>query len=143
MSSRHPSNEAEVEIEYGSAVRAELDEAEVHYNSHEFILNNAGAPIVDVIRIEANWLSLRLRVSIDYEVQANFSMAVWDSIDKEYVSIGSSSAVTEDSYECDVLLSLTGDFSSGIDQTAVGEFGIDLRLPGVDIGEVEPDMHDD
>ena len=136
-------NEAEVDVQYGSAVHAELNETEVHYKSHTFILDEGGQPVVDVIRIEENWLSLRLRVSIEYEVRANFSMSVWDSIDREYVSIGSSSALSADSYECDVLLSLTGDFSKGIEQTAVGELGIDLELPGTDVGEVEPNMHDD
>lgn len=136
-------NETEVDIEYSSALHAELDETEVHYKSHAFVLDMAGQPIIDLIRIEANWLSLRLRVTIDYEIQANFSMSVWDSIDREYVSIGSSSALTKDSYECDVLLSLTGDFSKGIEQTAVGELGIDLKLPGADVGDLEPDMHGD
>lgn len=136
-------NEAEVDIQYSSAIHAELDEAEVHYISHDFVLNKNGQPIVDLIRIEASWLVLRLRVNISYKVQANFSMAAWDSIDREYISIGSSSAVAKDAYECDVLLSLTGDFSKGIEQTEVGELGIDLQLPGVDVGEVEPNMHDD
>ena len=136
-------NETEVDVEYSSALHAELDETEVHYQSHEFVSDAQGHPIIDVIRIEAHWLSLRLRVEIAYEIQANFSMSVWDSIDREYVSIGSSSAATEDSYVCDVLLSLTGDFSKGIEQAAVGELGIDLNLPGADVGDVEPNMHDD
>lgn len=136
-------NETEVDVEYSSALHAELDETEVHYKSHSFVLDKTGQPIVDLIRIESNWLSLRLRISIDYEIQANFSMSVWDSIDREYVSIGSSSALTADSHVCDVLLSLTGDFSKGIEQTAVGELGIDLKLPGADVGDVEPNMHDD
>jgi hypothetical protein len=136
-------NEAEVDVEYSSAIHAELEQTEVHYISHEFINDTEDRPIVDVIRIEANWLSLRLRVEINYEIQAHFSMSVWDSIDREYVSIGSSSAVAENSYICDVLLSLTGDFSKGIEQAAVGELGIDLQLPGADVGDVEPNMHDD
>lgn len=136
-------NEAEVDVQYSSALHAELDEAEVHYKSHDFIQGKDGQPIVDVVRIEANWLALCLRVLIHYEVQANFSMSVWDSIDREYVTIGGSSALAEDSYECDVLLSLTGDFSKGIDETEVGELGIDLELPGADVGDVEPNMHDD
>lgn len=136
-------NEAEVEVEYSSALHAELDQTEVHYISHEFALDTEDRPIVDVIRIEANWLSLRLRVEIQYEIQAHFSMSVWDSIDREFVSIGSSSAVTEDSYICDVLLSITGDFSQGIEQAAVGELGIDMSLPGADVGDVEPNMHGD
>lgn len=136
-------NETEVDVEYSSALHAELDETEVHYKSHDFVVDKAGQPIVDLIRIEANWLSLRLRINIEYEIQANFSMSVWDSIDREYVSIGSASALTAASYVCDVLLSLTGDFSKGIEQTAVGELGIDLKLPGADFGNVEPNMHDD
>jgi predicted nucleic acid-binding protein len=136
-------NESDVDVQYSSAISAELDETEVHYMSHDFVLSKNGQPIVDLIRIEASWLVMRLRVNIAYEVHANFSMAVWDSTDREYVSIGSSSAVAEDSYECDVLLSLTGDFSKGIELTEVGEFDFDLKLPGVDVGEVEPNMHDD
>jgi len=136
-------NETEVDVQYSSAIHAELDIAEVHHKSHDFVLDKNGQPVVDLVRIEASWLALRLRVNIDYEVQAHFRMAVWDSIDREYVSIGSSSALAEDSHECDVLLSLTGDFSKGLDQTAVGELGIDLNFPGVDVGDVEPNMHDD
>jgi hypothetical protein len=136
-------NEAEVDVEYSSAIHAELEQTEVHYISHEFLRDMEDRPIVDVIRIQANWLSLRLRVQIQYEIQAYFSMSVWDSIDREYVSIGSSSAVAKNSYTSDVLLSLTGDFSQGIEQAAVGELGIDLQFPGADVGEIEPNMHDD
>ena len=136
-------NETEVNIEYSSALHAELDEAEVHHISHHFVLDKNDQPIVDLIRIEANWLSLRLRVTINYEVEAHFSMSVWDSMDRDYVSIGSASAATSDSYSCDVLLSLTGDFSKGIEHAVVGELGIDIRLRDADIGDVEPNMRDD
>lgn len=136
-------NEAEVDVEYSSSIHAELEHTEVHYISHEFLLDTEDRPIVDVILIEKNRLSLRLRVKIQYEIQANFVMSAWDSIDREYISISRLSAVVKNSSTCDVLLSLTGDFSQGIEQAVLGEFGIDLQLPCADVGHVEPNMHDD
>ena len=102
-----------------------------------------GRPIVDLVRIEENWLVLRLRVEISYDVVAWFSMSVWDSTDKEYVLIGSSKATRTGSTDTDILVSLTSDFSKGIENVKVGGLSLDLDLPVADMGDVEPNMHDD
>jgi len=136
-------NEAEVDVEYFSAIHAEPDQVEAHYRKHEFVRDARGRPIVDLVRIEESWLVLRLRLLLTYDVAAWFSMSVWDSIDKEYVSIGSSKAASAGSVETDILVSLTADFSHGLEHVKVGELALDLQLPVAEIGEVEPNMHDE
>jgi hypothetical protein len=136
-------NEAEVDVEYFSAVHAELDVVEVHYRKHEYVRDDRGTPLVDVVRVEEGWLVLRLRLLIAYDVVAWFNMSVWDSIDREYVRIGGSKATREASVETDVLVSLTADFLHGLEHVKVGELTIDLELPVIEIGDVEPNMHDE
>lgn len=136
-------NEAEIEVEYSSAFHADPDQTEAHYINHEFVKDKHGRPIVDLVRIEENWLVLRLRVEISYDVVAWFSMSVWDSTDKEYVLIGSSKATRTGSTDTDILVSLTSDFSKGIENVKVGGLSLDLDLPVADMGDVESNMHDD
>ena len=136
-------NEAEVEVEYFSAVHAEPDQVEAHYRTHEYVRDHRGRPIVDLVRIEESWLVLRLRLLVTYDVAAWFNMSVWDSIDKEYVDIGSSRAASAGSVQTDILVSLTADFSHGLEQVRVGELALDLQLPVAEIGGVEPNMHDE
>ena len=136
-------NEAEVDVEYSSAVHANLDVVEVNYRKHKYVRDDRGLPIVDLVRVEESWLVLRLRLLITYDVAASFNMSVWDSIEKEYLRIGSSRFTREGSIETDILVSLTADFSHGLEHVKVGELSLDLQLPVVEIGDVEPNMHDE
>lgn len=133
-------NEAEVEVDYSSSVHAEIDQVEVHYKTHEYVRDRRGRPVVDLVEVEAGWISLRFRLMVTYDVNVWFNISTWDSVDKEHIPIGSLIVTSSDSAGTEVILSLAADFSDGIDNVMLGDIKVDLQLPVVDIGNVEPDM---
>lgn len=136
-------NSSDVGVDHSSALHAELDQTEVHYRNHEYARDKRGRPIVDLLEIEDGWLLLRFRLMVAYDIDIWFRKSVWDSVDREYVPIGTSRITTSGSVETEVTLSLTADFLNGMENVELGEINIDLNLPDVDIGDVEPDMRDD
>ena len=134
-------NDSNVDVNYSSYVHAELDQVEVRYRSHEYTCDKRGIPAVDLVENEDDWLLLRFRLVVAYDVDAWFRMSAWDSIDREYVRIGTSRSTTSGSVETEVTLSVTADLSNGIANIEPGDINIDLNIPDVDIGEVEPNMH--
>lgn len=136
-------NEADLDVAFTSSIHAEPQYTEVLYTAHQFEKDQTGRPMIDLVRIEESWLVLRLQVSVQYQVDAWFSMSVWDSIDKEYVSLGSTKARRTGTVTSDLLLSLTADFTRGLEGVKVGELSLDLDFPIVDVGDIEPNFHDD
>ena len=72
-------------------------------------------------------------------VHASFDFSVRDSIDTDYVGMGGSSCEIEDSYRTDIVITLAGDFSDGIENIDAEEIEVMETLGYADFGEVEPD----
>jgi len=72
-------------------------------------------------------------------VHANFDFSVRDSIDKDYVGIGYASCKMKSSYKTDIVVTLAGNFSDGIDNIDAEEIEVMETLRYADFGEVEPD----
>lgn len=133
----------EVSVNYSSSFHVDLDQVEVRYRSHEYVLDKNGRLAVDALGFEDGLLSLCLRLVVKYDVNAWFDISAWDSVDREYISMGASMRMVPGSGEAEVTLSLRVDSLNGVGGFELGEVDIDLDLPAVDIGDVEPDMHDD
>lgn len=131
-------NDADADVAFHSSVHAEPDITEVHYHDHRYATDSAGHPLVDIVRIDKQSLTVRLRVEISFTTTAWFNMFAWDSIDKEYIPIGTSRSSGSGSTTADLLVSLFGDLSGGIESMSVGELSLDLDLPIIDVGEVQP-----
>jgi hypothetical protein len=106
--------------------------------------NDKGTPEANIIRVESELLVLQVTAYVTCEVHASFGLSVWDSIDKEYIGMGSTSGSVEEQYATEVLISLTGDFTKGIEAVQVEEVEV-IDVPShVEFGEIEPDWwHDE
>lgn len=126
-------------VEACSSFYYEEDDVYATYVDHELVTDDKGLVALNVVRIEDNIVILQIKAKVTCEVSASFDFSHYDSIDKDYVGMGSSTCTTEESYETDILISLTGDFTQGFDGLEVSEIEVLETIDQANFGEVEPD----
>lgn len=129
-------------VEACSNFQYEEDEVYATYVSHELVLDDKGLVDLKVVRIEEEIVVLQISASVTCEVTASFDFSVFDSIDRDYVGMGSNTYTTEEIYTTDILISLSGDFTQGFDALEVTEVEVLETIGSADFGEVEPDWGD-
>ncbi|EGQ8734749.1 DUF4935 domain-containing protein [Vibrio parahaemolyticus] len=132
---------AEIDLypEASSQFFYEPDYVEVRLDSFEFVCDEAGSAILQPVQGQNNSLIVEAKIHIVAEASTSFSLSVHDSIDKDYVSIGSASVSTEMEFEAEALLTFEGDFDEGIEAVELTDFELLSSPSCVDFGEIEPD----
>jgi hypothetical protein len=128
--------------EGSGAYHLELDTVELCLGSYTLNTFNGGYDIT-VVRIGSSQIVARIGATFKATARADFSLAAWDSIDKEYVGMGSQSAEQDIEFDGAFLLTLAGDISEGIDFLDIEEIEVVDAIGSVDFGEVEIDHYDD
>jgi hypothetical protein len=134
--------------DYGYAVYAEADSAyqfeggEVELTLLDYALLRENEEYVfDVVQAGPRKIVARIDLELEVNAQASFSLSVYDSIDKDYVPMGSAGAGTEDSFEGAALITFEGDFDS--ENVEIGAVELVAGPSSIDFGHVEPDRRDD
>ena len=96
-----------------------------------------------VVQIGRNKVVIQMDVCVRAEAECQYSHAIWDLIDKEYILLGSSEAKTEVEFDAVILVTFEGDFSSA--PPSVGTLDLELieAIESVDFGQVDIDYRDD
>lgn len=81
---------------------------------------------------------LEAYVSITVGAEGEFSLSMYDSIDKDHTYIGSIDVEAEEEFETEILITLVGDLSGPIDQLEVDEVEVVNPIKTVDFGTLEP-----
>jgi len=131
---------ANVMAEGSSAHQFDVDSVEVHLDHFEFVEKDGDfdPQIVQAGRaVIVAGIDLQVFVTAD----ASFSLSTWDSIDDEWVGLGSNT-VRKGGEECDirVLVTFEGDFASG--EIDVSKVELIQGLGEIDFGEIEIDYGD-
>jgi hypothetical protein len=134
--------ELEVEPDASSAYHFETELATMTYRDMSFRQADSLYDF-NIVQTGKDKIVAKVGLSIKAEAQADFSLAVWDSIDKDYVSMGSASAETEVDFEAAALITFEGDFSAAPPAVDVPELELVDAINSVDFGEVSPDYGDD
>lgn len=129
-------------IEASSSFYYEYDDVYAIYNEHHFEIDENGLVKVHVIRISDESITLKVVANVQCSVHAIFNFSVNDSIDKDYVMVGSSSSEIECRYKTDVIFTLSGDFADDMENINIQEIEVMETLGFADFGEVEPDWGD-
>ncbi|MGS1015504.1 PIN domain-containing protein [Allosphingosinicella humi] len=124
------------------AYHLELDSVELSLDTYAFD-KFEDAYDITIVRIGSSQIVARVGVTFNATARAEFSLAAWDSIDKEYVGMGSQAAERELEFDGAFLLTLAGELAGGIDALEVEEIEVVEAVGAVDFGEVEMDYHDD
>ncbi|GGD84319.1 hypothetical protein GCM10011515_00090 [Tsuneonella deserti] len=97
---------------------------------------------ITVVRLGHEIVAARIGATFTATAEADFSLAVWDGIDREYVNMGGASAETEIEFEGAFLVTLYGDLAGPLDDIDVGEVEVVEAIDSVDFGEIEFDYGD-
>lgn len=129
------SMEPDVEAETPTS-NYEVDQVDVLYNDFELIHHENDYDFT-IVRIGADKIVAKIPIIIRVKAEASFSLYVYDSIDKENVSIGEKSKEVDEELEMSVLITFEGDFESAPMDIGVSEVSLLRKRPTIDFGVVD------
>ena len=97
-------------------------------------------PIFEPIEFGDDYLVALVRAGVNAEVSCDFSFSIYDSIDKDYVPMGSNSISTNIEFVAEVLITFKGPMPNCQE---VGEVEVVNQRIDVEFGDIEPDWRDD
>ncbi|WP_367109681.1 PIN domain-containing protein [uncultured Psychrobacter sp.] len=90
-----------------------------------------------------NYVVLEMNASISVEVEGEFSLSHYDSIDRDYVGIGGVTITTEAQFNSEILVTVCGDLNGDLSDIEIEEVEVVNPITSVDFGTLEPDYGDD
>lgn len=129
----------DIYVEADSSMFFDYDDVSASFISHDFDVDNEGLIKIRIVRIEDESIVLKLGSTVEVNVETNFDFSVRDSIDRDYVRMGSNICKTVENFHTDILLTMSGDFSQDIEDIEVVDIEVVETLKEVNFGEVEPD----
>ena len=106
----------------------------------DFELANYNFKIVDHAE---NYVVLEMNASISVEVEGEFSLSHYDSIDRDYVGIGGVTTTTEAQFNTEILVTICGDLNGDLSDLEIKEVEVVNPITSVDFGTLEPDYGND
>ena len=84
-----------------------------------------------------------MNASISVEVEGEFSLSHYDSIDRDYVGIGGVTTTTEAQFNTEILVTICGDLNGDLSDLEIEEVEVVNPITSVDFGTLEPDYGND
>ncbi len=129
----------DIDIEANAAYYCEPDDVHATYENHTILKDSSGKPRINLVGSESESITVNIACEVACTVHASFDLQAWDSIDREYLSIGSVSSEVEETYQTDILITLSGDLSKGLEGMEVEEIEVTDTIGHADFGSIEPD----
>lgn len=95
-----------------------------------------------IIDIDDGYIVLEGIAAITVEAEGEFSLSVHDSIDRDYVHLGSVTATAEEEFESEILITISGDLDGPIEDLEIEEVEIVTPISRMHFGTLEPDFGD-
>ncbi len=86
---------------------------------------------------------LEVGATVKVKVEATFSFSIFDSIDRDYVSMSNSVCATEETFHTNILLTLSGNFSNSFDELHVEDIEVLGTIEHAEFGDVKPNWMND
>ncbi|WP_429151812.1 PIN domain-containing protein [Aeromonas hydrophila] len=106
---------------------------------HDFILLEHEFRIVDK---DEDWVVLEALAAISVEAEGEFSLSMYDSIDRDHVSMGGVTVQVVREFESEILITISGDLNGPIDELSIDEVEIVSPINTIDFGYIEPEYDD-
>ncbi|MBW4428899.1 MAG: DUF4935 domain-containing protein [Nostoc desertorum CM1-VF14] len=129
--------------EANSAYVYEHESTEITFNGFEFKLLEPPNLIFRPVKFDDESLVVESKLNVDVNVECSFSFSVYDSIDGDDVPMGCSSASIQTNLDVDILISFIGDLDKVGAEVEVEDVEIEITMPDVDFGMIEPDWMDE
>ncbi|WP_137166659.1 PIN domain-containing protein [Salinimonas lutimaris] len=102
----------------------------------DFELTDSNFRIVDH---SEDYIVLEVSANITVEVEGEFSLSQYDSIDHDHVYIGGVTATVEEQFTSEILVTVCGDLAGALYDLDVAEVEVVHPITSVDFGTLEPD----
>lgn len=90
-----------------------------------------------------DWIVLEALAKITIEAEGEFSLSVYDSIDKDHVYIGGVTATAIEDFESEILCTISGDLNGPIDDLTIDDVEVVSPIGTINFGTIEPDYSED
>jgi len=137
-------SDSEPYIEASSAYDYEADNVEVELINMEFpTVDRDNTPDCYVVRVGKDEITFQVNVEIEAKVEVDFNFHVYDSVDKDYVSLGGSHESINTSFPSSILVTVIGDFFADPPVYDIDSAELTDPPTSVEFGDVSPDYSDD
>lgn len=92
-----------------------------------------------IIDVDENWIVIETMGVITIEAEGEFSLSVYDSIDRDHVHIDAVTVVAEEEFESEILITISGDLNGPINELSIDGVEIVSPIKSVNFGTIEPD----
>lgn len=133
--------EWEFDVEASAPYRYELDATELRLESFA-LTERDGDYGVTVVRLTADEIVCRVDVEVTATAHAQFSLFAWDSIDREEIGMGGTSASSEETFDAAVLITIAGSIDGPVADLEIVDLEVVEALGSVDMGEINLDFGD-
>lgn len=133
--------EWEFDVEASAPYRYELDATELRLENFE-LTERDGDYGVTVVRLTADEVVCRVDVEVTATAHAQFSLFAWDSIDREEIGMGGTSASSEETFDAAVLITIAGSIDGPVADLEIVDLEVVEALGRVDMGEINLDFGD-
>jgi hypothetical protein len=92
-----------------------------------------------VIDTDEDWVVIESWAEITFEAQGEFSLADYDSIDRDYINLGSVTAFAETEFKSQILITIVGDLNGDVNELEIVDIEIVDPIGTIDFGTLELD----
>ena len=125
-----------------AAYEFETGRVDMRYEKFDFRKRNENFDF-SIVQLGKNKLAAKVSILIKAKAICEFSFAVWDSVDKEYVGMGSRTVSTEVEFPSAILITIKSDHIATPQNYKLAEVELVDAIDSVDFGEVSANHEDD
>lgn len=92
-----------------------------------------------IVDKDDDWIVLEAMAKITIEAEGEFSLSVYDSIDRDHVYMGGITATAIEDFESEILITISGDLNGPIDELTIDDVEVVSTIGSVNFGTIEPD----
>ncbi|WP_273050474.1 PIN domain-containing protein [Pseudoalteromonas sp.] len=107
---------------------------------NDFELTDTNFKIVDHAE---DYIIFEVTADITVEVEGEFSLSQYDTIDRDHVYIGSVTASVEEEFTSEILITVSGDLTGNLYDLEIEEIEVVNPITSIDFGTLEPDYGED
>lgn len=107
---------------------------------NDFELTDTNFKIVDHAE---GYIIFEATADITVEVEGEFSLSQYDTIDRDHVYIGSVTASVEEEFTSEILITVSGDLTGNLYDLEIEEIEVVNPITSIDFGTLEPDYGED
>lgn len=92
-----------------------------------------------IIDKDEDWVVLEALANITVEAEGEFSLSVYDSVDRDNIYMGGITVTATEDFESEILITISGNLDGPIDELTIDEVEVVSPIRSINFGTLEPD----